>query len=147
MKSKLFLAPLIGLVSAITVATQAYAMSSSVADYPEFTSCPLAKGTWWGNGKEAEKYSPGHNMLFVVKEGRLLSADDRSRGSMSEPKEVRFVQRVSGEIQVKTLSLAQYNLRKTGDKFTGTLDYGGTGGMPTVTYVEFVCTSNQDTIR
>jgi hypothetical protein len=86
MKPKLFLAALIGLASAITVATQVYAMSSSVADYPEFTSCPLAKGTWWGSGKEAEKYTAGHNMLFVVKESRLLSAEDRSRGSMSEPK-------------------------------------------------------------
>jgi hypothetical protein len=125
--------------AAIPVATQAYAMSSSVADFPEFTACALAKGTWWGNGKEAEKYTAGHNMLFVVKEGRLLSAEDRSRGSMSEPKEVRFVQRVSGEIQIKTLGLLQYNLRKTGNKFTGTLDYGGTGGMPTITNVEFIC--------
>jgi hypothetical protein len=141
MRLGLFLATLIGLATAaaITVATQVYAMSSSVADYPEFTACPLAKGTWWGSGKEAEKYAAGHNMLLVVKEGRLLSAEDRSRGSMSEPKEVRFVQRVSGEIQIKTLNLAQYNLRKTGNKFTGTLDYGGTGGMPTITNVEFVC--------
>jgi hypothetical protein len=142
MKPKLFLAALIGLASAITVATQVYAMSSSVADYPEFTSCPLAKGTWWGSGKEAEKYTAGHNMLFVVKESRLLSAEDRSRGSMSEPKEVRFVQRVSGEIQIKALRGTLYNLRKTGDKFTGTMDDGGSGGMPTITYIEFVCTSN-----
>ncbi|MBI2736871.1 MAG: hypothetical protein HYX38_10045 [Rhodospirillales bacterium] len=47
MKSKLFLTTLIGLATAaaITVAIQAYAMSSSVADFPEFTACPLAKGT------------------------------------------------------------------------------------------------------
>jgi hypothetical protein len=88
-------------------------MSSSVADFPEFTACPLAKGTWWASGKEAEKYAAGHNMLLVVKEGRLLYAADRSRGSMNELKEVRFVQRVSGEIQIKTLSLTSYNLRKT----------------------------------
>jgi hypothetical protein len=125
--------------AAITVESQAHAMSSSVADYPEFTSCPLAKGTWWGNGKEAEKYTAGHNLLLVVKEGRLLSAEDRSRGSMSEPKEVRFVQRVSGEIQIKALRGTLYNLRKTGDKFTGTMDDGGTGGMPTITNIEFVC--------
>ncbi|MBI2736872.1 MAG: hypothetical protein HYX38_10050 [Rhodospirillales bacterium] len=58
---------------------------------------------------------------------------------MNEPKEVRFVQRVSGEIQIKTLSLTSYNLRKTGNIFTGIQDDGGTGGMPTITNVEFVC--------
>jgi hypothetical protein len=139
MRLGLFLAKLIGLAgaAAITVGTQAYAMSSSVADFPEFTACPLAKGTWWASGKEAEKYAAGHNMLLVVKEGRLLYAADRSRGSMNELKEVRFVQRVSGEIQIKTLSLTSYNLRKTGNIFTGIQDDGGTGGMPTIT--EFVC--------
>jgi hypothetical protein len=140
MKSKLFLTTLIGLATAaaITVATQAYAMSSSVADFPEFTACPLAKGTWWASGKEDQKYAPGHNMLLVVKEGRLLYSADWSRGSMDQLKEVRWVQRVSGEIQIKTLSLAKYDLRKTDNKFTGTLDGGG-GGMPTITNVEFVC--------
>lgn len=123
----------------IAVATQPYAMSPSVADFPEFTDCPLAKGTWWASGKEAEKYAPGHNMLLVVKEGRLFYANDRSRGSMNELKEVRWVQRVSGEIQVKTLSLSSFNLRKVGNIFTGYQDDGGTGGMPTITNVEFVC--------
>jgi hypothetical protein len=141
MRLGLFLTTLIGLATAaaITVATQAYAMSSSVADFPEFTACPLAKGTWWAtSGKEDQKYAPGHNMLLVVKEGRLLYSADWSRGSMDQLKEVRFVQRVSGQIQIKTLNLAQYHLRKTGNKFTGTLDYGS-GGMPTITNVEFVC--------
>jgi hypothetical protein len=114
-------------------------MSSSVADFPEFTSCPLAKGTWWAtSGKEDQKYAPGHNLLLVVKEGHLLSVTDRSRGSMSEPKGVRFVQRVSGEIQIKSLNGELWNLRKTGNKFTGIQDGGG-GGMPTITNVEFVC--------
>ena len=69
----------------------------------------------------------------------LLSATDRSRGAMSEPKEVRFVQRVSGEIQIKALSGTLWNLRKTGNKFSGIQDDGGTGGMPTITNIEFVC--------
>jgi hypothetical protein len=127
--------------AAITVESQAYAMSSSVADFPEFTACPVAKGTWWAtSGKEDLKYAPGRNMLLVVKEGRLHYSADWSRGSMDQLKEVRFVQRVSGQmIQIKTLNLALYDLRKTGNKFTGTLDYGGAGGMPTITNVEFVC--------
>lgn len=123
----------------IAVATQAYALSSSVADFPEFTACPLAKGTWWGSGKETEKYTSGHNLLLVVKDGRLLSAVDWSRSSMGEPKEVKFVQRLSSEIRIKALNGASYNLRKTGNKFTGTMDYGGTGGMPTISSIEFIC--------
>jgi hypothetical protein len=54
-------------------------------------------------------------------------------------REVRFVQRVSGEIQIKALSGSLYNLRKTGNIFTGIQDDGGSGGMPTITNVEFVC--------
>ena len=135
MRLGLFLATLIGLAGV----SDAYAMSPSVADFPEFTDCPQAKGTWWAGGKEAEKYAPGHNMLLAVKEGRLFYANDRSRGSMNELKEVRWVQRVSGEIQIKTLSLSSFNLRKTGNIFTGYQDDGGTGGMPTIANVEFVC--------
>lgn len=139
MRPGLFLTTL-ATAAAVTVAAQAaYAMSPAIADFPEFTSCPLAKGTWWASGKEDQKYTPGHNMLLVVKEGRLHYSADWSRGSMDQPKEVRFVQRVSGLIQIKTLNLAQYDLHKTGNKFTGTLDYGGSGGMPTITNVEFVC--------
>jgi hypothetical protein len=122
--------------AAIAVATDGHAASPSVSEFPEFTACAQAKGTWYKSNMDQNIL--GHRINWQVQNGVLYTQDDHVQGTYMLPlAPVRSIERNGKSFDIVVDKGSKWTITPGAGTFTGDVTAAAENG--TRSTLNFTC--------